>query len=125
MLAFFFGFSILGWIALALACFVAGFFRNPARVIPGDEASVVSPADGRVVQVGEIEGPEGEKQIRVGIFLSVFNVHVNRLPVAGRVLGIERGGEEFMAAFRPEAEDRNVRCSVVLETSEDALMDDM
>ena len=116
LVAFVFGFPILGWIGLGLALCVAAFFRNPARTIPGAEGIVVSPADGRVVQVGEIEGPDGEKQLRVGIFLSVLNVHVNRMPVSGEVIEIERGGHEFMAAFRPEAESRNVYCSVWLET---------
>jgi phosphatidylserine decarboxylase len=109
-----------GWAALGLglALFVAWFFRNPERSVPGDERSVVSPADGRVVEVGEIERADGSKALRVGIFLSVFDVHVNRAPVSGRVIAIERGGSEFLAAFKPEAERRNVRCTLVLERAD-------
>lgn len=103
-------------VGLILALAVAAFFRNPARTAPPGEGSVLAPADGRVVQVGEVEGPGGEKRVRVGIFLSVLDVHVNRMPVAGRVTAIERGGTEFRAAFRPEAEDRNVYCRVHLES---------
>ena len=118
VVAFFFGFVVLGWIGLGVALCAAAFFRNPTRTVPEGEGIVVAPADGRVVQLGEIEGPEGEKQLRVGIFLSVLDVHVNRMPVAGRVVSVDRGGEEFLAAFRPEAEGRNVHCSLCIETPE-------
>lgn len=110
-----FGWPLLGAIFLGLAIFVACFFRNPERFIPGDESRVVSPADGRVLDVSEIEGADGEKWLRIGIFLSVFNVHVNRAPVAGRVVSIERSGSKMLAAFNPDAEALNVRCEMTLE----------
>jgi len=110
------------WIAVALALFlglfVAFFFRNPAREIPGDDHTVVAPADGRVIAAGEIETETGEKALRIGIFLSIFNVHVNRAPLAGRVLAKERGGEKYLAAFNKAAERSNVRCAMTLETAE-------
>ena len=112
------GLSGLGAVLLGLTVFVACFFRNPPRAIPGDERTVVSPADGRVIAVGEVETPEGGKFLRIGIFLSVFNVHVNRAPLAGRVVSIERGGEKYLAAFDAKAETRNVRCSMTLETAD-------
>jgi phosphatidylserine decarboxylase len=110
----------LGWIAagvlaLGLAAFVLNFFRNPARAIPPGENLVVAPADGRVIAVDEVEGEGGEKALRIGIFLSVFDVHVNRAPVAGRVVAIERAGDAYLAAFDPKAERRNVRLELVLE----------
>ena len=105
-------------LGLALAIAVAGFFRNPTRPVPPGEGLVLAPADGRVIQVGEVEGPGGEKRLRVGIFLSVLDVHVNRMPVAGRVKSIERGGTGYRAAFRREAEDQNVYCRVNLESRE-------
>lgn len=113
---------IVGWYAAAticavLAAFVAFFFRNPERAIPGDERSVVSPADGRVIEVGEIEEGDGSKVLRIGIFLSIFNVHVNRAPLAGRVVSIDRSGSRFLAAFDRRAEDLNVRCTLTLETA--------
>jgi phosphatidylserine decarboxylase len=110
------GAPLWGAVFLVLALFVGFFFRNPERRIPGDERSAVAPADGRVIEAGEIEEPDGSKAVRVGIFLSIFDVHVNRAPLSGRVLAIERGGSEFLAAFSPEAEQRNVRCTLVLET---------
>lgn len=109
-----------GWAApplLALGAFAAAFFRNPQRELPADEDAVVAPADGRVVEVGECELPDGRKALRIGIFLSVFDVHVNRAPVAGRVLAIARSGSEYLAAFRPEAAARNVQLALELETA--------
>jgi len=109
------GWTVAGFTLLGVTVFVACFFRNPPRFIPGDEATVVSPADGRVLVAGEIELPDGSKALRVGIFLSIFNVHVNRSPLAGRVVSVERGGESFLAAFDSRAESRNVRCTMTLE----------
>jgi phosphatidylserine decarboxylase len=108
----------LGGLLLACTLFVAAFFRNPPRFIEGDERSVVAPADGRVLDAGEIELADGTKAKRVGIFLSVFNVHVNRAPIAGRVVSIERGGSAYLAAFNPRAESANVRCTLTLDTAQ-------
>jgi phosphatidylserine decarboxylase len=114
--------GLLGWTAagfclLGLTVFVACFFRNPPRKIAGDENSIVAPADGRVIDVAEIEGADGNKWLRIGIFLSVFNVHVNRCPLAGRVVAKDWGGRAFLAAFNPRAESENVRCALTLETA--------
>lgn len=114
--------GLLGWTAagfclLGLTVFVACFFRNPPREIAGDENSVVAPADGRVIDVAEIEGSDGNKWLRIGIFLSVLNVHVNRCPLAGRVVAKDWGGRAFLAAFNPRAEAENVRCALTLETA--------
>ncbi len=114
--------ALLGWSALALgllaaAGFVAFFFRNPGRALPADPRAVVAPADGRVIEVGEIEAGDGRKRLRIGVFLSVFDVHVNRAPVGGRVVSIERGGTRFLAAFDRRAERENARCALTLETA--------
>jgi phosphatidylserine decarboxylase len=111
------GIAWLGGLLLAVTVFVACFFRNPPRYIAGDERSVVAPADGRVLEAGEIELADGSKAKRVGIFLSVFNVHVNRIPLAGRVVAVERGGTAYLAAFNRRAETENVRCTLTLETA--------
>jgi phosphatidylserine decarboxylase len=110
------GFPGLGYAFLALTIFVGLFFRNPKRLIPGDERTVVSPADGRVLEAGEVELEDGSKAVRVAIFLSVFDVHVNRAPVPGRVISIERSGARFLAAFNRRAERENVRLDMLLET---------
>jgi phosphatidylserine decarboxylase len=111
------GWTTAGFVLMGLTVFVACFFRNPPREIPGGENSVVAPADGRVIDVAEVEGPDGNKWLRVGIFLSVFNVHVNRCPLAGRVVAKDRGGRAFLAAFNRKAEAENVRCALTLETA--------
>ena len=115
-------FGLLGWTAagfclLGLTVFVACFFRNPPREIAGGENSVVAPADGRVIDVAEIEGSDGNKWLRIGIFLSVLDVHVNRCPLAGRVVAKDWGGQAFLAAFNPRAEAENARCALTLETA--------
>jgi phosphatidylserine decarboxylase len=109
------GWGVLGVLALGLGVFVTAFFRNPPRKVPPGERTLVSPADGKVIAVDEIEGRGGEKALRIGIFLSVFDVHVNRAPIAGRVVAIERSGDAYLAAFDPEAERRNVRVDLTLE----------
>jgi phosphatidylserine decarboxylase len=114
--------GLLGWTAigaalLAATAFVACFFRNPRREVPGGERSAVAPADGRVIEVGEVERADGSKAPRVGIFLSIFDVHVNRSPVSGRVVSVERAGRRFRAAFDRRAEVENARCTLRLETA--------
>lgn len=117
------GVPVLAVPILALGVFVAAFFRNPDRVLPSEPDAVVCPADGRVLEVGEIEGPNGEKCLRIGIFLSVFNVHVNRAPVAGRVVALERSGDKYLAAFNPQAETRNVQLRMGLEMADGRRVD--
>jgi phosphatidylserine decarboxylase len=107
----------LAWFWLALAGFVGFFFRNPPRDVRGEENLVLAPADGRVVAAGEVELADGAKGLRVGIFLSIFDVHVNRCPVAGEVIAVERSGEAFLAAFNPRAEGENARVRLTLETA--------
>jgi len=101
---------------LALGAFALAFFRNPSRVVPGDERSVVAPADGKVLEAGEITQPDGSRAKRVAIFLSVLDVHVNRIPVAGRVVSIERCGTHYRPAFDGRVASENVRLALALET---------
>jgi phosphatidylserine decarboxylase len=117
VLASFFGVAWLAIPLLVLGAFFALFFRNPKRSLPDDPDAVVAPADGKVIAVGETELPDGRKGLRIGIFLSVFDVHVNRAPVAGRILSIGRSGAKFLAAFNPDAETRNVQLAIDLETA--------
>jgi phosphatidylserine decarboxylase len=110
------GWAIVGFALMGATVFVACFFRNPPRFVPEDDDAVCAPADGRVIEVGEIETEDGGKQLRIGIFLSVFNVHVNRCPASGRVISIERSGSKYLAAFNRAAEDLNVRVTMTLES---------
>lgn len=110
------GWPLTAGFFFATALGVVAFFRNPERDLPGDERAVVAPADGRVLEVGEIEEADGSKALRIGIFLSIFDVHVNRSPLAGRVIDVERAGTRFLAAFDRRAERENARCAMTLET---------
>jgi phosphatidylserine decarboxylase len=93
--AIFGGGAVAGWLVhpalaivpLLLLVFTISFFRDPERKIPGDDATIVSPADGRVADIVEVADAPfvGGPAWRVGIFLSVFDVHVNRVPLAGSV----------------------------------------
>src|SRR5579872_2870312 len=96
-----------GWAAgfAALGAFFAYFFRDPERRIPVGEGLVVSPADGRVMMAGASDGrwsPPGE-WLQITIFLSPLDVHINRIPVAGRVTRIEYRPGTFLPAYKQEA----------------------
>jgi phosphatidylserine decarboxylase len=106
-----------GALLAGLGLFCVAFFRNPVRRFAGDARDVAAPADGHVLAVDEVEDERGGKGLRIGIFLSVFDVHVNRAPVAGRVTAVERGGARFLAAFDPRGERENVRLAMTLETA--------
>jgi len=86
-----------------LAAFVCFFFRNPERVIPDGNNIVVSPADGKVVRISE----ETEGGQTISIFLSIFNVHVNRSPISGELKRLEYKRGRFKAAFDDEASKVN------------------
>ncbi|MDA8235837.1 MAG: phosphatidylserine decarboxylase family protein [Clostridia bacterium] len=100
------------WIAIApglLTIFVTYFFRNPHRVIPQDTSLLVSPADGVVMEVTEIDEDRfiKDKAKRVTIFLSVFNVHLNRTPIEGRVAYREYRPGRMVPAYKSHAADVN------------------
>jgi phosphatidylserine decarboxylase len=97
-------------VAGLLWLFIISFFRDPERVIPSDPLALVSPADGTVTHVDEVEEPDfpGGRALRVSIFLSVFNVHVNRVPRPGRVLGLRYFPGRFEDA-------RSLTCGIVNE----------
>ena len=92
------------------------FFRDPERRVPADEDALVSPADGKVVQVDEVEEPEflGGRAHRVAIFMSPLNVHVNRAPCDGEVEAVVHRPGRYLAAYRTDASDCNERTSVLL-----------
>ena len=93
---------------------VAGFFRDPERQIPAGEGLVVSPADGKVVSIAEVGGAShsADAMTRVSIFLSPLDVHINRMPVAGRVQDVRYQPGSFLPAYKAEASLRNERNSL-------------
>lgn len=111
----------LGWIGTILTVWCALFFRDPRRVTPLREGVVVSPADGRVSMVVQVVPPAelglGDKPLpRISIFMSVFNCHVNRTPVTGRVERISYRPGKFINAELDKASEDNERNSLVIST---------
>ncbi|HXG15092.1 MAG TPA: phosphatidylserine decarboxylase [Calidithermus sp.] len=92
-----------------------GFFRDPDRESPADPRAVLAPADGRVTEVAEDRDDWVGPAVRVSIFLSPLDVHVNRSPIAGRVAATAYTPGAFVAAYRTEAGRVNERCAVHLE----------
>ena len=111
----------IGWLAVtALAIvglLIVWFFRNPPRKIPTEVGLVVSPADGKVVDVKELEYDEfvGGPAVMIGIFLSIFNVHVNRMPIAGRIIGLSYKRGKYLNALNPISAIENEQLAVRLE----------
>lgn len=105
---------------LAAALFVLWFFRNPERVSFDDEKAVLSPADGKVIKIEDVE--EGELLSggarKVSIFMNIFNVHVNRAPCAGTVREVAYRKGKFFSANLDKASAFNERNSVLIETAD-------
>lgn len=112
------GAGCVSMIFLLATLFVLWFFRNPERVPPEDEKVIVSPADGKVIKIEEVEeGDFLQSRVRkVSIFMNIFNVHVNRAPCAGTVEGIVYRKGKFFSANLDKASAFNERNSVLIET---------
>jgi phosphatidylserine decarboxylase len=117
---FWIGFKGLAVLALAIMLFVIFFFRNPERTIPGEQGLLVSPADGRILKVEEVEldGLLKGRFRKVSIFMNVFNVHVNRAPYTGNVVKIEYHSGKFLSADLDKASADNEKNTVLIRTKE-------
>jgi len=100
---------------LALALFVTYFFRDPKRVPPSGNEFILSPGDGTVIVIEPITDDKGNKKTLVSIFLSVFNVHVNRIPVSGKVISAEHKPGKFLKAFERAAVTENERTEITIQ----------
>ncbi len=113
---------VAGWWALlpaALTIAVLTFFRDPQRTIPADPRLLMAPADGRVVSIErQVADPAGNTALRIMIFLSVLDVHLNRSPCAGRVTALDYHPGEFLNALNPAANQRNECNTVTLKPAE-------
>ncbi|HEY4683851.1 MAG TPA: phosphatidylserine decarboxylase [Candidatus Acidoferrales bacterium] len=98
---------------LLLVAFVFYFFRDPERTIPQETGGIVSPADGRVVEIAD-SAWNGQPRKRISIFLSVFDVHVNRSPVEGVIVSADYRKGQFRAAWHAEASTVNEQNVVVV-----------
>jgi phosphatidylserine decarboxylase len=111
-----------GWVAALLTAYVIYFFRDPDRVTPLRDGLIVAPADGKVSAIETVKPPAElglgeEPRVRVSIFLSVFDVHVNRAPVAGRIIRSHYFPGAFMNAALDKASEENERRSLIIETA--------
>lgn len=126
------GWNMIGWPLLLLSIGVFAFFRDPERVVPQSDAVIISPADGLVTLITEVEPPV-ELQIddgsgvaglpagpvtRVSIFMSVFDVHINRTPVGGTVRRVVYIPGRFMNADLDKASDENERQHILIERTD-------
>lgn len=121
LLLYYFVAPFLGWVGIVLTAWCIYFFRDPNRVVPQEEGVLVSPADGTVCAVLEAVPPAelgmGDKpRTRVSIFLSVFNVHVNRVPAAGKITGLAYVPGKYLNAAALEASEENERQLVRMKT---------
>ena len=122
------GVSVLLWLLSApvwagffslLTLFVIGFFRDPERSIPGEEKAVLSPADGKIIRIDPVteerflKGPA----VKISIFMSVFNVHVNRIPLAGRIVETAYRPGKFVSANLDKASAANEQNALLLEAA--------
>jgi phosphatidylserine decarboxylase len=117
---------LLGWlgsrVGLSLAglfaLFALSFFRDPERVSPNGKGIIIAPADGRVLLVEEqVNGPVvAERALKISIFMSVFNCHVNRIPLDGVIGGIDYRPGKFFAAHQPRASKQNEQNILRLQT---------
>jgi phosphatidylserine decarboxylase len=113
---------LLGWLTrpawailpILLACFFLWFFRDPERAIPQEPDALVSPADGKVTDISTVVVGH-EKRLRVSIFLSVFDVHVNRSPIGGVVRDSRYQSGKFLDARSPDCADLNEQNIVTVE----------
>jgi len=113
----------LGWLGVIATCWCVYFFRDPERTTPDKAGLVVSPADGMVTSIEEatppIELDMGDEALtRISIFLSVFNVHVNRVPIGGTVTTLEYHPGKFFNATLDKASEENERQSAVVTTED-------
>ena len=115
-LLFMFGWKNTGYVALSLSLFVLFFFRDPERAVPEGKGVVVSPADGRVIVIKDIYEPDYLRQDvkQISIFLSVFNVHVNRVPVSGTVETVRYNPGKFLVASVDKASLDNEQTGMVI-----------
>jgi phosphatidylserine decarboxylase len=102
--------ALLGLASLA----VAGFFRDPDREIPAGDGLVVSPADGKVVSIANLPNDSrfAEAATRVSIFLSPLDVHINRMPIGGKIEEVQYRPGKFLAAYKEEASEQNEQNAV-------------
>jgi phosphatidylserine decarboxylase len=115
---------LFAFVLMVIALWVAYFFRDPVREGERGDRLVISPADGKVVLITEVDEPTfmKTKAIRISVFMNVFNVHVNRYPVTGTVRFVERKAGKFLNAAAENASIENEQASVGIETGSNRIL---
>jgi len=114
------GWDVLTFLGILLTLFIAFFFRNPKREIPDLPNMILSPADGKIIHVGECEEERflHTRTLKISIFMSVFNVHLNRVPVSAKVLEKSYNPGRFLVASVEKSSLLNEQNALVLETED-------
>ena len=114
------GWNLLTFFGIFITLFIAFFFRNPKRRIPSLENIILSPADGKIIHVGECEEDRflKKKALKVSIFMSMFDVHLNRAPVSGKVLQRSYHPGRFLVAYAEKSSLLNEQNAMILETED-------
>ena len=109
--------SILQIFSLIIFVFILWFFRNPKRNIIKNPELILSPADGKVIAIKEVDELEyfNDKKIQISIFLSPLDIHVNRYPVSGEISYSKYHKGEYLVAWHPKSSDKNERTTVVIK----------
>lgn len=104
-------------LSLVLLYIILQFFRSPQRHTVLSEKNIIAPADGKVVVIEEVEEPEyfKDKRIQVSIFMSPFNVHINRNPISGQVKYVKYHKGLYLVAWHPKSSTENERTTIVIE----------
>lgn len=121
LILFLSGLRVLPVFAALFTLFTVYFFRDPDREPEIQERAVLSPADGKIIDIREFEdehNPFGEPTLRVSIFMSVFNVHVNRVPVSGKITKISYHPGKFFSANLDKASSENENNKITMETDD-------
>ena len=121
--------GVIAWLAswpyalpvLLLAAFFLWFFRDPERQIPATPGAVVSPGDGQVTDISLVTA-DGTRRQRISIFLSVFDVHVNRSPVSGLLKSVRYQPGKYLNAMNSASAEQNEQCVAVMETEDGQLV---
>ena len=110
--------KLLAFISVVFSILILQFFRNPKRVTPVNSNQVIAPADGKIVVLEETLEHEyfKDKRIQVSIFMSPFNVHVNRYPISGEVKFTKYHPGKFLVAWHPKSSTENERTTIVVES---------
>ncbi len=114
LLLIFLQWHIAASIVLILSLFILYFFRDPSRSCSEDPLDIVSPADGKVLEVESVV-VDGVRRTRIGIFLSIFDVHINRSPIAGRIASVRYRRGKFDAAYKKSVSLENEQNSLIIE----------